>query len=103
MILGGGDVLMAAETGSGKTGAFCIPILQTVWETLKDLKEGRVGHGGTTGAGSKSWTLKLTIVIQGHGVSESRILISVLVIKVLLNGAYRHLIEDLRLLWRRMG
>lgn len=32
---------MAAETGSGKTGAFCLPILQTVWETLKDIKEGK--------------------------------------------------------------
>lgn len=41
LILGGGDVLMAAETGSGKTGAFCIPILQIVWETLKDIKEGK--------------------------------------------------------------
>ena len=30
LILGGGDVLMAAETRSGKTGAFCIPILQLV-------------------------------------------------------------------------
>ena len=28
LILGGGDVLMAAETGSGKTGAFCLPVLQ---------------------------------------------------------------------------
>jgi ATP-dependent RNA helicase DDX1 len=34
LILGGGDVAVAAETGAGKTGAFCIPILQTVYETL---------------------------------------------------------------------
>lgn len=34
LILGGGDVAVAAETGAGKTGAFCVPILQTVYETL---------------------------------------------------------------------
>ncbi len=33
-ILGGGDVLMAAETGSGKTGAFCLPMLQVVHESM---------------------------------------------------------------------
>ncbi|XP_077967658.1 ATP-dependent RNA helicase DDX1-like [Styela clava] len=33
LILGGGDVLMAAETGSGKTGAFSIPVIQIVHES----------------------------------------------------------------------
>ncbi|KAL7674880.1 hypothetical protein ACOME3_001153 [Neoechinorhynchus agilis] len=37
-ILGGGDVLMAAETGSGKTGAFCLPVLQIVYEHLYNLE-----------------------------------------------------------------
>ena len=37
LILGGGDVLMAAETGSGKTGAFCLPVLQIVWETINGI------------------------------------------------------------------
>lgn len=34
LILGGGDILMASETGTGKTGAFCIPIVQVVYEQI---------------------------------------------------------------------
>ena len=36
LILGGGDVLVAAETGSGKTGAFGVPVLQIVHESLRN-------------------------------------------------------------------
>ncbi|XP_006814445.2 ATP-dependent RNA helicase DDX1-like, partial [Saccoglossus kowalevskii] len=32
---------MAAETGSGKTGAFCMPVIQVVHETLQDISEGK--------------------------------------------------------------
>ncbi|PFH31733.1 putative ATP-dependent RNA helicase DDX1 [Besnoitia besnoiti] len=35
LILGGGDVCAAAETGSGKTGAFGLPALQVVHEALR--------------------------------------------------------------------
>lgn len=38
---------MAAETGSGKTGAFCLPILQIVWETIKDLEQAKGEKSGT--------------------------------------------------------
>eukprot|EP00037_Helgoeca_nana_P016987 m.160263 g.160263 ORF g.160263 m.160263 type:complete len:733 (-) comp23784_c0_seq5:112-2310(-) len=52
LILGGGDVLMAAETGSGKTGAFCLPVLQIVYEShyqrasaAEQSKKEPEGHG----------------------------------------------------------
>lgn len=41
LILGGGDVCVAAETGSGKTGAFGLPCLQIVHETLRGKCQSR--------------------------------------------------------------
>ncbi|VDO52494.1 unnamed protein product [Onchocerca flexuosa] len=55
-ILGGGDVLMAAETGSGKTGAFCLPVLQIVWESLRDSMLGKT-HKSTNYIGSFTFVL----------------------------------------------
>ncbi|XGW24585.1 hypothetical protein V3C99_006202 [Haemonchus contortus] len=62
-ILGGGDVLIAAETGSGKTGAFSLPVVQIVWERRKE---------GTNSGGKSSVSWRLNLADRAMGLSLSQ-------------------------------
>ena len=48
LILGGGDVMVAAETGSGKTGAFALPAIQIVHETRRSALLARTSSSSSS-------------------------------------------------------
>ncbi|CAG2182446.1 unnamed protein product, partial [Oppiella nova] len=69
LILGGGDVLMAAETGSGKTGAFCLPVLQIVWETIYDNHPKKRSNDGQTKWQLSPTDRELNLSLSADGLS----------------------------------
>ncbi len=57
---------MAAETGSGKTGAFCLPVIQIVHESLKE----KSGGGQQVGGGDASKKVVMNPYDRGDKLGE---------------------------------
>ena len=73
LILGGGDVSAAAETGSGKTGAFALPLLQVCHEWLRQQMQGS-RPAVTAAAGPPAWLLSADDREHDFAVGESGLL-----------------------------
>ena len=75
LILTGGDVLVASETGSGKTGAFGLPVLQIVHEVLVERKKNEVvgndGDGNDAAAAAAKQTTKKQKTIKNNTKEET--------------------------------
>ncbi len=66
---------MAAETGSGKTGAFCLPVLQITWESLKDLQSkkggGQKGQSSASSSTASGSGWKMSVHDRGQAIAIS--------------------------------
>lgn len=73
LILGGGDVVLVSETGSGKTGAVCLPLLQIAQEQrARELLHSESAADVTFEQYSKSHCTVSDQTLQVSGTSEER-------------------------------
>lgn len=71
LILGGGDVMIAAETGSGKTAAYCLPLLQLFCEQRTMKKHIVHGDGSKTSVGWNPQDKDENLLLTGDRVCRS--------------------------------
>jgi hypothetical protein len=58
-------VLIAAETGSGKTGAFCLPLLQVLHETLTGKAQVRAAEHKADAAALRAEAEQRGVALNG--------------------------------------